>query len=222
MKKIGLAIFLSFLGGLFVINACNTNPKEEVKAKQILDKNNEQNDKKFVQKKDTFNLKQNENIESEKEDEIKSEQVLDKNIDKKNDEIDKNTVSKQEGKPEYLTAKTFREKVWNYEKNPKEWVFEGNLPCVVDFYADWCGPCKMVAPIMKNLAKKYKDKINIYKVNTEKERELSAVFQIRGIPAILFCPKNGKPAMQPGALSEEKYIEIFEEFLLEKKIKNKK
>jgi|AntAceMinimDraft_17_1070374.scaffolds.fasta_scaffold10368_5 thioredoxin len=216
MKNFGLAVFLSLLGGLFVITACNTNPSEDVKTEQIFAQNNKQNDKKFVQKKDTFNLKQNENVKSEKKDEINSEQILAQKVVQKNDGTDKKTVSKQEGKPEHLTAKTFREKVWNYEKNPKEWVFESNLPCIADFYADWCGPCKMVTPIMKNLAKKYKGKINIYEVNTGKEKELSAVFQIRSIPSILFCPKIGNPAMQPGALSEEKYIEIIEKFLLNK------
>ena len=117
-------------------------------------------------------------------------------------------------KPEKLTKETFLTKVMDFEKNPKEWVFEGDLPCVIDFYADWCKPCKMVAPIMDELAKKYKGKVNIYKVDTQKEQELAQAFMIRSIPAVLFCPKEGKPMMQTGALSKEAYIKIIEENLL--------
>ena len=83
---------------------------------------------------------------------------------------------------EHLTKQTFLDKVFNYEKN-KEWQFEGNLPCLIDFYADWCGPCKMVAPILEELSIEYKDKINIYKVDTEAEQELAAAFGIRSIPS---------------------------------------
>ena len=86
---------------------------------------------------------------------------------------------------EHLTKETFQEKVFNYEKN-KDWKFEGELPCIIDFYADWCGPCKMVAPILDELSKEYDGKINIYKVDTEAEQELSSVFQIRSIPSMLF------------------------------------
>ena len=117
-------------------------------------------------------------------------------------------------KPEKLTKETFLEKVMDFEKNPTEWVFEGDLPCVIDFYADWCISCKMVAPIMDELAKKYEGKVNIYKVDTQNEKELAQAFMIRSIPAVLFCPKEGKPMMQTGALSKEAYIKIIEENLL--------
>ena len=117
-------------------------------------------------------------------------------------------------KPEYLTAQAFKEKIWDYEKNPEEWVYNGELPCIVDFYADWCKPCKMVAPIMDDLADHYDGKVLIYKVNTDEQRELATVFQVRSIPSILFAPMDGKPAMQAGAMSKEDYIRIIDEFVL--------
>ena len=119
--------------------------------------------------------------------------------------------------PEYLTYETFKEKVWNFEKNPQEWVYEGDIPCVIDFYADWCKPCKMVAPIMDELAKKYDGKIKIYKIDTDKEKQLAGVFGIRSIPSVLFSPMDGRPMMQAGALQEADYIKIIEENLLNKK-----
>jgi thioredoxin 1 len=114
---------------------------------------------------------------------------------------------------EHLTDKTFCEKVFNYKEN-KEWKFEGNLPCVIDFYADWCGPCKMVAPILEELAVEYKDKINIYKINTEEEMELSSAFGIRSIPSILFIPKDGQPQMAVGALPKDAMKNTINEVLL--------
>jgi thioredoxin len=119
--------------------------------------------------------------------------------------------------PEHLTTATFKEKVFNYEKNTEEWKFEGDLPCVIDFYADWCKPCKLIAPIMEELANEYKGKINIYKVNTEQQRELSSVFGIRSIPAVLYVPMTGKPQMSTGALPKESFKQVIDEFLLGKK-----
>ncbi len=121
------------------------------------------------------------------------------------------------GKVIQLTSAEFKTKVFNWEKNPDNWVYEGKLPCIVDFYADWCKPCKLVAPIMDELAEKYKGKIVIYKVNTDKEREVSSVFGIRSIPSMLFCPMQGKPQMSSGALPKESYEQVIEEFLLGKK-----
>lgn len=118
----------------------------------------------------------------------------------------------------YLNEESFRNLVWNYNKNPEDWVYEGELPAVIDFYADWCGPCKRVAPIMDKLAKEYAGKVIIYKVDTDANRELSSVFGIRSIPSVLFIPKNGKPAMQPDAMQEEQYKQIIEEFVLGNKI----
>ncbi|HEC42895.1 MAG TPA: thioredoxin [Bacteroides sp.] len=113
---------------------------------------------------------------------------------------------------EHLTAETFKTKVFNYEDN-KEWKFEGEKPCVIDFYADWCGPCKMVAPILEELSEEYDGKLNIYKVNTEKERELSSVFGIQSIPSILFVPKEGQPQMAMGALPKDSLTKAFKDVL---------
>ncbi len=114
---------------------------------------------------------------------------------------------------EHLTKQTFFEKVFNYEQN-KEWKFEGKLPCIIDFYADWCQPCKIVAPILEELAVEFEGKINIYKVNTEQETELAAAFGIRSIPSMLFCPKDGQPQMAVGALPKETLIQAINDVLL--------
>ncbi len=105
---------------------------------------------------------------------------------------------------EHLTKETFLKKVFDYENN-KEWNFQGDLPCIIDFYADWCQPCKLVAPILEELSQEYAGKINFYKVDTEAEQELAAVFGIRSIPSILFCPKDDKPQMAVGALPKESF-----------------
>lgn len=114
---------------------------------------------------------------------------------------------------EHLTKETFLEKVFNFEQN-KEWKFEGELPCLIDFYADWCQPCKMVAPVLEELAEEYKGKINIYKIDTEAERELAGAFGIQSIPSLLFCPKDGQPQMAQGALPKETFKEVIEDVLL--------
>lgn len=106
--------------------------------------------------------------------------------------------SKGSGKPVYLTKQDFLEKVMNYEKNQTEWVYEGEIPALIDFYADWCGPCRQAAPVLEELAKEYEGRIHIYKVDTQKEQELASVFGIRSIPAFLFVPQNGKPTMSNG------------------------
>ena len=105
---------------------------------------------------------------------------------------------------EHLTKDTFKEKVFNFEVN-KEWKYEGIKPAIIDFYADWCGPCKMVAPVLEELKDEYDDKLEIYKVNTEEERELSAMFGIQSIPSLLFIPLNGQPQMAMGALPKETF-----------------
>jgi thioredoxin len=114
---------------------------------------------------------------------------------------------------EHLTLDTFKQKVFNFEIN-KEWKFEGDKPCIVDFYADWCGPCKMVAPIMEELSQEYKGKVDIFKVDTEAEQELAAIFGIQSIPSILFIPKSGKPQMAAGALPKDAFIQAINEILL--------
>jgi thioredoxin 1 len=107
-------------------------------------------------------------------------------------------------KVEFLTEESFKQKVFNFEEN-KDWKFEGDLPCMIDFYADWCQPCKMVAPILEELQAEYEGKINIYKVDTEAERNLSAMFGIQSIPSLLFVPKEGQPQMAVGALPKETF-----------------
>lgn len=116
-------------------------------------------------------------------------------------------------KMEHLTKQAFLEKVFNFEQN-KEWKFEGNLPCIIDFYADWCQPCKMVAPILEELSEEYEGKINIYKVDTEVEQELAAAFGIRSIPSLLFCPKDEQPQMAQGALPKETFKQVIDDILL--------
>ena len=127
------------------------------------------------------------------------------------------TTAKAEGKVINLTKSDFLTKIFNYEKNPQKWVFEGDKPCIVDFYATWCGPCKAVAPILKDLAAQYDGKINIYKIDVDKEKELATVFGIRSIPTLLFIPKTGDPMISQGALSKEDFVKQIEEYLLKKK-----
>lgn len=112
-----------------------------------------------------------------------------------------------------LTADKFKSDIFDYTTE-KEWKFKGEHPAIIDFYADWCGPCKMVAPILEELSNEYKDKLTIYKVDTEVEQELSAIFRIRSIPSILFIPKEGQPMMQAGALPKNALKEVIEKELI--------
>jgi len=113
---------------------------------------------------------------------------------------------------EHLTKETFLNKVFNYEKS-KEWKFEGDKPCIIDFYADWCGPCKIVAPVLEDLAKDFDGKLNVYKVNTEEQQELASAFGIRSIPSFLFVPSEGQPQMAMGALPKETFVKAFKDVL---------
>jgi len=115
---------------------------------------------------------------------------------------------------EHLTKQTFLDKVFNFEVN-KDWKFEGELPAIIDFYADWCGPCKMVAPILEELSTEYNGKINIYKIDTEAEQELAAAFNIRSIPSMLFIPMNGQPQMAVGALPKDALKNAISKVLLQ-------
>lgn len=127
-----------------------------------------------------------------------------------------NTSKTSQGEVITLNKADFLTKVFNYEKNKEEWVYEGNKPCIIDFYADWCPPCKKIAPILKELAADYKEDIIIYKVNIDNEQELKALFGIQSIPSLLFIPAEGQPQMAQGALPKEVFVKQIDGFLLGK------
>lgn len=113
-----------------------------------------------------------------------------------------------------LTYNEFVKKVWNFEKDPNTFKYEGKLPCVVDFYATWCGPCRKVSPIMEKIAKEYDGMLIVYKIDVDKEPKLASTFSVRSIPTVLFIPMEGQPMKQVGALSEQQYKQIIENNLL--------
>jgi len=113
-----------------------------------------------------------------------------------------------------LTKEDFLKKVANYETDPTEWEYLGDKPAIVDFYADWCAPCKMIAPILEELATEYDGKIHIYKVDVEKEQELATVFGIQSIPSLLFIPMNDDPQMSSGAMSKSDLRRVIDDVLL--------
>lgn len=114
-----------------------------------------------------------------------------------------------------LTKDGFKEKVFDYEQE-NEWKYKGELPAIIDFYADWCGPCKAVAPVLEELSREYEGKLVIYKIDTEKEAELSSVFGIQSIPTFLFIPLEGSPMMQKGAFPKNVFQHVIEDRLLQK------
>lgn len=114
----------------------------------------------------------------------------------------------------HLTKAEFLSKVANFETNPTEWKYLGDKPALIDFYADWCGPCKAIAPVLEELAAEYGDRIYIYKINTETEPELASAFGIRSIPSLLFVPMTGQPQMGAGALPKQQLKEAIDNLLL--------
>ena len=112
-----------------------------------------------------------------------------------------------------LTKADFLSKVYNYEKNT-EWKYEGSKPCIIDLYANWCKPCRMVAPIVEEIANEYKDRIIVYKIDTDKERELFRFVGIETIPTFIFIPLEGKPAVARGAMPKEEFEKYINQFLL--------
>ncbi len=116
---------------------------------------------------------------------------------------------------QYLTTEEFKRVVFDYTTQ-NQWQYKGTKPCIIDFYTTWCGPCKKLAPVMEELAEKYCDQIVIYKIDTERERELSAYFGIRSIPTLLFCPLNEKPQIAQGALPKDVLEQAIQEVLLHK------
>ena len=117
----------------------------------------------------------------------------------------------------YLTKQQFIDEVFDYENN-EEWKYKGKLPAIIDFYADWCGPCKSVAPILEQLADEYDNKVEIYKVDTDKEAELSELFGIQSIPTFLFIPVTGAPMVQRGALPKNVFKQVIEDRLLKEAV----
>jgi len=115
---------------------------------------------------------------------------------------------------EHLTLETFKEKIMDFETIKDDWKFQGQLPAIIDFYADYCIPCKTIATIFEKLAIQYKDKINIYKIDIEDQQELASMFGIRSIPSVLFIPMEGEPQMTIGLLSDSKFKDLIDDVLL--------
>ncbi len=136
----------------------------------------------------------------------------------KNDERSNSELKQKEGvknmKVIHLTKAEFLDKVYNFEKNPNDWKYEGDKPAIVDFFATWCGPCNALSPIMEELAEEYGGKIYIYKVDVDQEEDLAAAFGIRSIPTLLFVPLNGKPTITQGALPKSDLKKMIDQHLL--------
>lgn len=120
-------------------------------------------------------------------------------------------------KPIHLTKKDFLVKIFNYEKNPDTWNYLGERPAVIDFYATWCGPCRAIAPTLDELAQLYDGKVDIYKIDVDKEPELAAAFGVQSIPTLLFIPMKGTPHLANGALSKDSFRKVIDEVLLKEK-----
>jgi thioredoxin len=105
---------------------------------------------------------------------------------------------------ELLTKETFKSKVFDYETH-QDWKFAGTRPAIVDFYADWCGPCRAVGPVLEGISKDYAGQVDVYKINVDQEQELAALFGVRGIPTLLFIPMQGAPQVASGALPRQTF-----------------
>ena len=127
-----------------------------------------------------------------------------------------NESTKEDSKMEVvaLNKADFLKKVYNYEASPKDWKFEGSRPAIVDFYATWCGPCKMMHPILEELSKEYSGKVDIYQIDVDKEQDLAAAFGIRSIPTLLMIPMKEEPRIMQGALTKDQLKKAIDEFLL--------
>jgi thioredoxin len=127
-------------------------------------------------------------------------------------------VTESQGKPMKLTKTDFLTKVFNYETHSlNEWKYLGNKPAIIDFYADWCAPCRLVAPVLAEFAAQYSDSLYVYKINVDQERELAALFGVNIIPSLLFIPMNDPPQIVQGALNKEQIQQVIDEFLLKEK-----
>jgi len=117
-------------------------------------------------------------------------------------------------KPEQLTQETFVKKIWNYKESPKEFKYLGDKPCIIDFHADWCGWCKKIAPFMEEFSNTYDGQIYVYKIDTDKQKELQALFQVKSLPTIMFIPMKGEPTTILGAHSKEQFDKYIKQLLL--------
>lgn len=132
----------------------------------------------------------------------------------KQEEVVQETIVKDESFVKSIDYKYFVKNIWDIEKYPDSFAYQGKLPCVIDFYADWCGPCRKVVPIMEELAKEYEGKIIVYKVNVDNEQKLPMIFKVKNIPTVFFLSKDKQPQMQVGALSKEEYVSIINKNLI--------
>lgn len=123
-------------------------------------------------------------------------------------------AQEKESRVKHINYKDFKKEIWDFEKSPNEFVFKGKTAAIVDFYADWCGPCRKVAPVLEKLAEEYAGKLTVYKVNVDNEKDLAAAFQVRSIPTLLFIPLEGQPMMQAGAMNEAQFRNIINKNLL--------
>ncbi len=121
--------------------------------------------------------------------------------------------SKKESSMPSITKEQFLSTIWNYEEHPENWDFKGKRPCIIDFYADWCGPCRKLSPILEEIAQEYNGKIDIYKVNVDNEGELASAFGITSIPTLLFCPMEGAPQIARGLMTKEELKQAIKEVL---------
>ena len=132
----------------------------------------------------------------------------------KQEEVVQEIVVKDDSFVKSIDYKYFVKNIWDIEKYPDSFAYQAKLPCMIDFYADWCGPCRKVAPIMEELAQEYEGKINVYKVNVDNEQKLPTIFKVKNIPTVFFMPKEGQPLSQVGALSKEEYITLINRHLI--------
>lgn len=131
-----------------------------------------------------------------------------------------NSVERDMGKPKNIGKSEFLKEIYNFEKSPGKWVYEGKQPCIIDFYADWCAPCRRLSPILESVAKDYAGKLKVYKVDVEAQRELASQFGIQSLPTILFVPMGGEPESVKGLLSQSDMERIISQlFKLEKTAK---
>lgn len=113
-----------------------------------------------------------------------------------------------------LTKADFLKKVYNFEANPNEWKYEGDKPCIIDFFATWCGPCKALSPVLEEISKEYEGQIDVYKIDVDKESDLAGAFGIRSVPTLLLCPLNKEPRIAQGAMAKSQLKKMVDDVLV--------